>query len=555
MSPPKIDPRHAAFLRLQSASNQESAQIFLVDLASFQRANLQKAIPISELHSIFIKRRSSPKLFADLALKSYKGHTIKKYTPELWDGVWKLISVSLIEKNMRPFLVDLYLFINSQEASSEQNRERVLQALRTLLMVYGKYFQFKAAENTNSFKGTAMWFYGPFMQELLRRNLDYPVIYEVLEEVSFRVLPYDPTTVYALEYRFGYTHERSEFYSLILSKTDDSSFKILKPSFLEALFFIHACNPGLLNSYCENKLSGSTPLVMLSRLFEAYSVPPLLSSYLMQWTEELELKHKPWISHILRGASIRTFPGLPFPVSKAMAGVFGAYIPTRMEDLDTLLATVALVVKGIDADRAKEYYFRLNRLGDWGLFFEVVPILDKKGIGPREFREVWDYLLSLSDSDRSNLNLAKIKSEVLRRKINLWHLELGSDKFQFNTKPLPSAKIRSKTYIHNSTERLRFQQLRSEKDVFREGLIQEHCVFSYIHDLRKSRSYLFSMSTDADSINSEKPLFHPVLTIEIVANSIVQVRGKNNRNPTQEEWVWIDKWRVDRNLTINNFIK
>jgi hypothetical protein len=63
------------------------------------------------------------------------------------------------------------------------------------------------------------------------------------------------------------------------------------------------------------------------------------------------------------------------------------------------------------------------------------------------------------------------------------------------------------------------------------------------------------MSTDADSINSEKPLFHPVLTIEIVANSIVQVRGKNNRNPTQEEWVWIDKWRVDRNLTINNFIK
>jgi len=275
----------------------------------------------------------------------------------------------------------------------------------------------------------------------------------------------------------------------------------------------------------------------------------------MQWTEELELKHKPWISHILRGASIRTFPGLPFPVSKAMAGIFSTYIPTRMEDLDTLLATVALEVKGIDADRAKEYYFRLNRLGDWELFFEVVPILDKKGIGPREFREVWDYLLSLSDSDRSNLNLAKIKSEVLRRKINLWHLELGSDKFQFNTKPLPSAKILSKTYTHDSTVRIRFQQLRSEKDVFREGLIQEHCVFSYIHDLRKSRSYLFSMSTDADSINSEKPLFHPVLTIEIVDNSIVQVRGKNNRNPTQEEWVWIDKWRVDRNLTINNFIK
>jgi len=555
MSLPKIDPQHAAFLRLQSTSNQEGARNFLMELASFQRRNLQKGIPVAELSSIFGKWRSSPKLFTNLALKSYKGHAVKKYTPELWVGVWKLISVTQLEKSMRPFLVDLFLFLNSQETSSEQNRERVLQVLRRLLMVYGKFFQFKAAENTNSYKGTPMWFFGPFMQELLRRNLDSIAIYEVLEKVSFRGLPYDLTTFYAVESRFEYTPERSEFYSLILSKTDDSSLKVLSPSFLEALFFIHSCNPSLLNSYAGEKLSGSTPLVILSKLFEAYSVPTLLSSYLTQWTEELEQKHKPWISHILRGASIRRFPGLPFPVSKAMAGVFSTYIISRMEDLDTLLATVALVVKGVDAGRARNYFFSLNRLGDWELFFEVVPILDKKGIDSREFREIWDYLISLSDSERSNLNLAKIKYEVLRRKINLWHLELGLEKFQFNTKPLPSAKIRPKTYLHNSTVRIRFQQLRTEKDVFREGLIQEHCVFSYIHDLRKGRCYLFSMMSDADSINPEEPLFHPVLTIEIVDKSMVQIRGKNNRIPTEQEWVWIEKWGLDRNLTLKEFIR
>jgi hypothetical protein len=62
------------------------------------------------------------------------------------------------------------------------------------------------------------------------------------------------------------------------------------------------------------------------------------------------------------------------------------------------------------------------------------------------------------------------------------------------------------------------------------------------------------MMSDADSINPEEPLFHPVLTIEIVDKSMVQIRGKNNRIPTEQEWVWIEKWGLDRNLTLKEFI-
>lgn len=555
MSSPILDPQHEVFLRLQSVSNKEGARKFLIELANFQQKNLQKAIPLSELASVFGKWKSSPRLFADLALKSYKGHTIKKYTPELWDGIWKLISVSQLEKNMRPFLVDLYLFVHSQEASSERTRERVLQALRNLLMVHGKYFQFKAADNSNSFKATNMWFYEPYLQELLRRNLEYSALYEVLEQVTFRYIPSDSRFIYSFEYRFGNTTVRAGFYRWILSNADDSTLKLLTPSFLESLLLIHECNPILLNTACEKKLSGSTPLVILSLLFESYSVPPLLAVYLTQWSEALELEHKPWISHILRGASIRSYPELPFPVSKAMAGVFSTYLPTRMEDLATVLATTALIVKGIDAARARNYLKNVARLSEWDLFFEVVLVLDKKGFGPRDFREIWDYILSLSDSERSNLNLAKIRADVLKKKIDLWHLELGSGKYRFNTKPLPSAKIPSKTYVHHSAVRFRFQQLRTEKEVFREGLIQEHCVFSYIHDLRKSRSFLFSMATNVDSLDSDKPLFQPLLTIEVVANCVVQVRGKNNRVPTDSEWDWIEKWCTDRKLKISEYIR
>ncbi len=555
MSSPILDPQHEVFLRLQSVSNKDGARKFLIELASFQQKNLQKAIPLSELASVFGKWKSSPRLFTDLALKSYKGHSVKKYTPELWDSIWKLISVKQLEKSMRPFLVDLFLFVQSQEASREQNRERVLQALRTLLMVHGKYFQFITDDNSNSFRATNMWFYEPFLQEILRRNLEYSALYEVLEQVSFRCIPSDSRFIYSFEYRFGNTTERAGFYRWILSNAEDNTLKILTPSFLESLLFIHKCNPKLLNAACEKKLSGSTPLVILSLLFETYSVPPLLSIYLTQWSEVLDLEHKGWISHILQGDSIRSYPELSFPVSKAMAGVFSTYLPTRMENLDTVLATTALMVKGIDSERARNYLKNVARLNEWDLFFEVVPVLDAKGFGPREFREVWDYLLSLSNSERSNLNLAKIKSDVLRKKINLWHLELGSGKFRFNDKPLPSARIPSKTYIHDSALRIRFQQLRTEKDVFREGLIQEHCVFSYIHDLRKGRTYLFSMATNADSLNSDKPLFQPALTIELVAHCIVQVRGKSNRIPTEQEWVWIEKWCEDRKLKINESLK
>jgi hypothetical protein len=85
-----------------------------------------------------------------------------------------------------------------------------------------------------------------------------------------------------------------------------------------------------------------------------------------------------------------------------------------------------------------------------------------------------------------------------------------------------------------------FIELLNSKELLDESIEQHHCVVTYKDACASGGRRIFSMT-----IHKKK-----VLTIEIVGSSIVQVRGKYNRRPMQDEKVFISKWAKNFNLRI-----
>ncbi len=76
---------------------------------------------------------------------------------------------------------------------------------------------------------------------------------------------------------------------------------------------------------------------------------------------------------------------------------------------------------------------------------------------------------------------------------------------------------------------------KSAFEIIEEGKNQHHCVAGYANRHMEGKLAILFMR---DSANIETALY----TIEMNGNSLVQIRGKNNCDPTQEAKKFIDKW-------------
>lgn len=81
-------------------------------------------------------------------------------------------------------------------------------------------------------------------------------------------------------------------------------------------------------------------------------------------------------------------------------------------------------------------------------------------------------------------------------------------------------------------------------DLIKEGDSLSHCVSSYIKDVCDERCEIYFVRKLDKQDES-------LLTVEVRNNKVVQVRGKFNRYPTDEEKSFINNWAINKNLKIN----
>lgn len=87
-----------------------------------------------------------------------------------------------------------------------------------------------------------------------------------------------------------------------------------------------------------------------------------------------------------------------------------------------------------------------------------------------------------------------------------------------------------------------FSEIKDGKTLFAESNIMKHCAFSYIDNCMNGICSIWSMKTNKDLILKN------VLTIEIQNLEVVQIRGKNNRLPTELELTVIETWTKENNF-------
>lgn len=246
-----------------------------------------------------------------------------------------------------------------------------------------------------------------------------------------------------------------------------------------------------------------------------------------------------WFKSELNGEGISSVTDLPLVLTKKAAHHF-RMLPFELE----LKVTQSLVYSSI-ATQINEERFAFNAataLRDYlhlDFWITTMVALHKKGLLANQVMEMMDFIQQKVFVEQQQIDFRKRSLQRLLNEMQEWHAELRLFK-RINKAELEEAfKQLDVLSFHMEIEQQKYliRPLQKGIDLFHEGRILEHCVFSYRYRCFRGESYIFSLRK-LDETAQETPL----VTIEIVNNEVFQARGKFNRKPTDNEQRIINAW-------------
>ena len=164
---------------------------------------------------------------------------------------------------------------------------------------------------------------------------------------------------------------------------------------------------------------------------------------------------------------------------------------------------------------------------------------------PRRDYYRWLHFVRAQFNDRPQWSLARRAPHEVRAQVNRWfdHERRAPDGEalrevfpECDCRPL---MLETVDPIGTRT-RWWIRQIRTGRDLYREGLYFDHCVFTYREELRDGDSTIWSLTRDG----------RPCLTIEVSEGAVVQVRGRFNRLAAEEERGVVGQWASRNQLRV-----
>ena len=217
---------------------------------------------------------------------------------------------------------------------------------------------------------------------------------------------------------------------------------------------------------------------------------------------------------------------------------FRAYKRAILEKRNINKNLINYVIKGVDS-----FDFNQHKLfEDLLVLIEKETFFDKSQIFP-----MWDYVLREKQQVEALDKKFELKGRSVAKLLNAmeeWHAELSK---MTSKRVWPNHLLIQNYYeIKNECEKNEVEtfitELCSENELKHEGNVLRHCIRSYADSCIKGRSSIWSYHETDFGMKKKK------LTIQVVGDGIVQVRGKFNREATEKERNKIQKWANDNNL-------
>lgn len=444
-----------------------------------------------------------------LGLSSFDEY--KKWCSEngLSTGLYKSES---IRKKEVTFAKEAY-----HEYIAERNKQKVVnfQQLYKLYITNGNRDIFKHKLISNYFSGYSLSFN---LSKIKEDELEFLELFSFIEKTAPKLL-------------------------------EDSKFNLAIALFFEYRpYWMQSYNTWIPDSKNTNRQFSS----LIKHLFCKYKTPNFLESAWLQNVGGIQsINHRLieiylWITS---GKNIRTFPKLPIILTKKMAN----YFLEAPNDYSIDQAIQYGRVIGLGGDKRLASVInetRIARSSGHQAFWDSViqffinnPMLDRNQVGP-----IIDYIYSIkftAGAPQPGWTIKDKNPETLLTNVNEWHQRLRKLKISgvIDWKSSGINEFIKEEKSGNGVNLWCVVELRSSKELQKEGTEMKHCVSSYSKSCLDGRAAIFSIRKNSELMG----------TIEVIpaTKSIVQVRGKCNVLVKGKPWSILEEWASFEGLTIS----
>lgn len=303
---------------------------------------------------------------------------------------------------------------------------------------------------------------------------------------------------------------------------------------------------------------------LIEHLFVKYPVPRFMNN---AW-ETNNHQHILWFIYLAKGRNIRDVKSVPIQLTSKMAHYF-TQAPEHYEIKRALLYGQVLGLGGNVKLLDQLYHSSIKTIRKDELFFrqviqffmkypeliengEVSRVIDfinaQKYYGQRIYTREGGIIKEPAAEPTFSLKGRTDKS--LLRLVNDWHssVKILGDNFKEDLMSWKLKGINDFDYqAVPCTPRYRIVQLINNYELWLEGKSMMHCVSSYAHKCQAGTSSIWAM-TKLNAQGAEEKC----VTIELGnEGTIWQVKGKQNRQPTENEMEIIRQWTHQEKLTLS----
>lgn len=349
----------------------------------------------------------------------------------------------------------------------------------------------------------------------------------------------------------------------ILSTASLDNLSFFRGKALRSLCLLNDIQPKIVSGFLANLLTNSRLDEQVTLLFQSFKIPTPVIQNMFFGPDFLTAEEEQFCCDVLQGKSLRRIncPFWSMDISKGTVGFFYDYTPKNNFTLKQALLIASLQAKGIALRDAE---FLVGRFMDWDqltLFMELIPRVFILFSVPEDCMDVWDYLKFLNEQGQSLPSLRKENKRQLLLDLVAWESEhfplLGSYKsrrkrkawlrhLKITTFPIRESIPKFKKALSDGSV-VFVSQIVDKMQLQIEGEKMKHCVFTYSKAIEEQRTFIYSMKLKPAPTAQNLEISH-LLTIQVVGNNIVQVRGKENRSALDMEAVWVREWAQLSNL-------